>query len=472
MLESTTWSYLKRVPTVLWIVLAWAVLFLPSLDLRALHWEEGRNALRAWDILENGNWLSPRIYGERWVVQPPLLPWLIAVTGWLLGGMSEWAVRLPTMIAVLFGAVMIARITECTAGRAASLLAAGCWLLSPQMLQRGRLGEPDIIMAVLSFSAFIIWWSGWKSGRVSWGRWLACGMLLTIVAAAKGPQPTAFFGLGVLGFLLLKGAWQEFPGYLVTMTIPIVAVLFWKIEVFKPGDEIIWLQFMRLRVENMTFSAYIGPQAWFLGSTALQLLPGLLLALPFWWSVVPYQEGSDNDFAVALLLYGGLCTCLLIFWPGANTRYLLPASPAIAIAAGLAFNKVLWRRIVMLRMTIFLLCAFASFQLLMVWVVMPIKSEWFATHRSQGEAITALVAGDPAPVFLTPDAAWGMHNVAFYIHPQPVQLTPTEILKQPGGAWVIAAQGEITKLGKVHPQFNLPINMDLKTPPVELARIR
>ena len=50
---------LARLPLVVSTSLRWAILFLPNLELRALHLEEGRHALAARDILDNRYWLAP-----------------------------------------------------------------------------------------------------------------------------------------------------------------------------------------------------------------------------------------------------------------------------------------------------------------------------------------------------------------------------------------------------------------------------
>ena len=52
---------------------------------------------------------------------------------------------------------------------------------------------------VLSFAALVVWWDGEARGRVTTGRWLACGGLLAALALTKGPQPVGFFALGVGG---------------------------------------------------------------------------------------------------------------------------------------------------------------------------------------------------------------------------------------------------------------------------------
>ena len=77
----------KRAPGLLTLLLTgvWAILYLPALITRGLHYEEGRRALAAMDMLEHGRWLLPQVLGLDYLSKPPLLPWAIAAVGWLQG---------------------------------------------------------------------------------------------------------------------------------------------------------------------------------------------------------------------------------------------------------------------------------------------------------------------------------------------------------------------------------------------------
>lgn len=65
---------------------------------------EANYALTAKEMLQSGDWLSPRIYGHYWYDKPALIYWLIAA-GYKLFGVGEFAARLP---AALFSAASVA----------------------------------------------------------------------------------------------------------------------------------------------------------------------------------------------------------------------------------------------------------------------------------------------------------------------------------------------------------------------------
>src|SRR5262245_56918536 len=95
-------------PTILWprprpaafaplsLVVLCSSLFLQGIssrDLWASH--EARAAQNAQRMLDDGQWLLPRLYdGQVELQKPPAFYWLVAATGWLRGSVNSWAVRL------------------------------------------------------------------------------------------------------------------------------------------------------------------------------------------------------------------------------------------------------------------------------------------------------------------------------------------------------------------------------------------
>ena len=54
----------------------------------------------------------------------------------------------------------------------------------------------DMPLAVLLFLAFVLWWDGYASGTLGFGRWIAIGLVLALAGLMKGPQPVSYFALG------------------------------------------------------------------------------------------------------------------------------------------------------------------------------------------------------------------------------------------------------------------------------------
>src|SRR6516225_2727094 len=273
-------AYLRRPCAVpILIIVLWACAVLPNLPLRAFIYEEGTNAEIARDILTRGHFQKPYVYGIRWHEKPSLLSWLIAGFATVTGGVNEWSARLPTMLSVLITALMVQALTRRHASLNASLFAALAFIFCPLLLQKLTVAEPDTLVTVLSFAGLVVWWSGVAAGRLTVLNWIGSGLLLAALAMAKGPQPAAFFGLGVFAYLLIEHRFQDLPGFVLCMIMPAAAVVAWGAAVYRPGDEASWIAYARLNGWP-PFYSYIMRSIHDIGSLYLELLPASLL-IPF-----------------------------------------------------------------------------------------------------------------------------------------------------------------------------------------------
>src|SRR4029077_19650791 len=90
---------------------------------RVLTYHEVLFVQPAREMLNTGDWVIPRIVGVPDTHNPPLPSWLIALAIKLLGSDSEWVVRLPSVLASLATALMIAGMTASWFGDRAGLFA-------------------------------------------------------------------------------------------------------------------------------------------------------------------------------------------------------------------------------------------------------------------------------------------------------------------------------------------------------------
>ena len=52
-------------------------------------------------MFASGDWIAPRLFGEVWADYPPMLYWVGCLFSRLLGGMSEFTLRLPLALAAI-----------------------------------------------------------------------------------------------------------------------------------------------------------------------------------------------------------------------------------------------------------------------------------------------------------------------------------------------------------------------------------
>ena len=95
-------SRFSRIDQARWPLLWVAGLFLtqtiPATLIRASNLEEGRIIAMARGAMEDGHWLTPFIYGERFAERPVLLSWIAALFGEATGGVTLWSLRIPHVV--------------------------------------------------------------------------------------------------------------------------------------------------------------------------------------------------------------------------------------------------------------------------------------------------------------------------------------------------------------------------------------
>ena len=304
--------------------------------------------------------------------------------------------RLPTVAALFAGALLIWNLVRPRVSRPAALVAALCFLFSPAVLQKAVTAEADVLLSAFEFAAFVVWWRGYEAGRVGLARWLAVGLLLAATALCKGPQPAAFFGLGVGAFILVKRDWKQLPGYALAGVVSVGIMTSWYVAVYRAADVDTLLEYMRLSRKE-TILDYLAYRLGFM-TVLVTFLPGLLIAAPalFDWARrrAPADiSATDRPLFLALVLYATIPIIALAVWPGAATRYAMPALLAIAAIAGLCLRPAGraprstlrgWR------------CrswpALIAYQFVWGWIAAPLLPDKFArtSHRS-----AIVEGGDP-----------------------------------------------------------------------------
>ena len=417
------------------LILAWAVLFLPPAELRGLHYEEGRRALAAIDMLEHGRWLVPQVLGVDYVNKPPLLPWAIAGIGWLLGGVGEWAVRLPPLLMTLTGALVCYALAGRAGGTVAGLVAGGAFLSTPMILEKAALGETDVTVTVLTFAAFALWWTAAADGPVGWLRWVGCAALLAAATLTKGPIPLGFFAVAIASWGLWQRRWHDLVGLAAALAVALLAVGAWALAAYEPGRAGQWQGEMRLAAAAPGLAEYLIGRLEVAGELLALWLPWLPLALPVMSSGLRRRLViADGRLPVLLALYAGGFTVFLMLWPHALPRYAMPAVPAMAVAAGLA-AAALWHNTRLRRIIVSALAVLALAQIGLGTGIVPLRAELYRYAYPAGVALGDAVRANPAPVVLA--SAIGDLNVMYYSGLEILNLPPGEAGGVETPAWLI-----------------------------------
>lgn len=435
------------------LALVVGAMVLPLLSIRGYHFEEGLTVALAKDTLTGSPWYVPDLFGARWIERPVMQSWLVALVSLPFGGVSQITARLPTIAALFVGAVLIARLLRPRVSRPAALFAALCFLFSPAVLQKAVTAEADILLSVFEFAAFFLWWRGYETGRLSIPRWLAIALLLAATALCKGPQPAAFFALGVGASILVKREWRMLPGYVLAGVISLGLTLGWYVAVYHDSEVGQGLAYMRLN-SHETAAGYLFNRLKFL-SIFLSFLPGLIVAAPPLWNWLrrrPIADVADGDRTIflALALYTLAPMIPLALWPSTATRYATPALLAIAAIAGLAFDRICRSRGRQANLVATILCGLAAYQLVLAWIVAPLAPDLFRQSRRDAQAIEAVIRTRPGVVYSPLRSA---DNVLAYL-PGPVVYLEGSATP-PAPSYFLAETAAADRLAAAHPELSL-----------------
>ena len=136
--RETTW----RVPYWVVLVALWALFVVPGISLRGVIYEEQTVIGLARGAVEDGHWVSPHLYGIRFVERPVLMSWMIALLSWPFGMVPVALARLPAVLSALGGAMLVFRLVGRTETALAGFYAGLCFLTAPMITEEFIVAEP------------------------------------------------------------------------------------------------------------------------------------------------------------------------------------------------------------------------------------------------------------------------------------------------------------------------------------------
>ncbi len=304
------------------------------------------------EMLASGDWIIPRIAGVPCTEKPPLTYWMIAAAMTLLGEDSELAVRLPSALAAIITALLIAamgaRWFDSRVGLVAGLMQLSTWYV----LQIARLAESDSLLvatvcgAMCSFAlAQVDSPHGRRTDRwLPWAFYLAAGLAF-LAKGLIGPV-VIFSGCGL--YLLLSWELKELRFFLDPIGSAIfgVCVLAWPIAAYVafPAflDDQLHHHFGRFR-GAMNVEGGRKPMLFYFYSILLVMLPWTPLVVLGACRGLRQRVWSHPWWRLAFCwIVPGLALLTASAWK--HQHYSAPLLPPLSIVAALGFWQYLaWR---------------------------------------------------------------------------------------------------------------------------------
>jgi 4-amino-4-deoxy-L-arabinose transferase-like glycosyltransferase len=428
----TTWNaFATRWNPIAVIVIACGVLTAPLVVWRGFHSDEGVALAVAKSAVEDGYWITPHLYGSRFVERPTLLSWIIAAVSAPFGSVNEFTARIPIILFLLAGCLLIySLLRRVSASVPAALLGVALFLACPIVIRGYVMPTADMPLAVLLFVAFFIWWNGYEGGHISLGRWLAIGGVLALASLMKGPQPISYFALGIGLFILITRDWKQMPGIILAGIVCIIPTAAWYRYVYSPGDEAQWASFMRLS----PVAPLDNPVAGLLNLIS-ETMPAALFAMAFFVARgFGVRDRLPAGFLKAMVCYASAATIVVLFWPhGSTTRYFFPAILPMCVFGALGYDALAKQWPLWVAPGFLLTLGLLAYAFIYSAIAAPLMPREFRSAQIDAARITAQVATVPAPVI----RADGVGLNELILVPGPiVTMNITSLMTVAGPAWI------------------------------------
>lgn len=363
--------------------------------------DEGRYAEIPREMIESGDWVTPRLNYVVYFEKPPLMYWLVALS-FEVFGQSEGAARAVSAVSGILTVVLIYLLGRAVLGPRAALLGAGVLATSPIFFVLAQALTIDMLLTACMTATMVAFFFACRSERK--GPWVAAvSVSAALGVLAKGPVALVLPGLVALAWL----AWQRDGKTLGALLRPVpllafvVVVVPWFVLVSRANPE--FLEFFFVREHWERFTAEVGhPEGPF------YYLP-VLLAGPLPWTAVAIGLACTREGRVAfgeiprevrafLILWGLLIIGFFTVASSKLATYILPALPPLALVAGGWLDRVVEREALargLLRWLGGVLFFAGTFVVVLSAIAWPLEStlaQWFGGDDEDVAAIVVATA--------------------------------------------------------------------------------
>jgi 4-amino-4-deoxy-L-arabinose transferase-like glycosyltransferase len=222
------------------------VLFFPAylinLDMVQLIRDEAIRAMVAFEMIKNGDFITPTIGGEPYLMKPPLFNWILVFFFQLTGSWSETVIRLPVILSIIFFGATIFLFIRKEFGNRIALINALAFITYGRILFYESLhGLIDVTFSWLIYTFFMLSWHFFNKKK-----YLALFLIAYAIAAVsyllKG-LPSLFFVAVTLLVLFIQGKqfkmlfnWRHFLGIgLLVLVVGGYYLLYFTRNAVEPG---------------------------------------------------------------------------------------------------------------------------------------------------------------------------------------------------------------------------------------------
>jgi 4-amino-4-deoxy-L-arabinose transferase-like glycosyltransferase len=303
--------------------------------------DEGRYVEIPREMVETGNWLTPRLNGVKYFEKPPLFYWFEAALIKLFG-LGEWSVRLGPALFALFGCLSVYYAGIRLSGFRPGLLSGVVLATSILYYAMGRaitLDMPVSVLLTASLLSFLIGTRepGGTTRQLFFWSFFAFSALAVLT---KGLIGIVIPAMVIFAWMLITNEWRVLRSmHLLSGTAIFLAIAApWHFFVQRANPEFFDFYFIHEHVQRYLTKAHgrYQPAWYFIPVLIAGLLPwsaflaqSIRHALPRSW-----RERRENSAQIFLLLWASI---VFLFFSASSSKlipYILPVLPPLALLIG------------------------------------------------------------------------------------------------------------------------------------------
>jgi hypothetical protein len=296
--------------------------------------DEGRYAEIPREMVEQGDYVVPRLDYVRYFEKPPLLYWVTAAS-YKMFGVSEWSFRFPNALVALLCVLATFFFASRRFGSKTGLLSSLILTTSFGFFALGRLVTTDMLFTFLLFAALLCFSEFYRDRKGLFLYLFYAALALAVLA--KGPVALILLGATILLFLLLERR-VSFVKEMASVTgIAVFAIIAvpWFVLICLREKEFFQFFFIDQHIMRFLTSKHkrSGPPYYF--------IPVLFGGLFPWSIFIPRAVvRAWRTPEMRLLLIWSLVVFAFFSVSGSKLPpYILPIFPALSVVLGSLFEK-------------------------------------------------------------------------------------------------------------------------------------
>jgi 4-amino-4-deoxy-L-arabinose transferase-like glycosyltransferase len=332
----------------LWLLVILVLgIFFTQIQHPPLRGEETRRAMVGVNMIRSGDWIVPTELENPFFTscRPPLQSWTIAGIGLLKGGVDVWAIRLPSVCALLLVVLIIYIYCRSFIGQLGAFAAGAAYLSCGQILELGRVGETDLMFTFFVAGALLLWHMGYVRGWPAVATWSIGYFMAAMGTMTKGPQAPVYFIGSIAAYLLITRDWRYAlsRAHLAGIFVYAVVVGAWLIPYSHalglPGVKHVFFGDVITYFDNWTLRNVVMHYLGYPLSILVSILPWSLLLLAYAHRGVRESIGSAWRLVLFQLVCLAVCFPTVWFISGSKPRFFMSLYPSIAILIGVVADR-------------------------------------------------------------------------------------------------------------------------------------